>query len=123
MIFLHVFGKTLESSSDSKKMLAAFFPGGIISFPLSFPYFPAGATILEASVAILTLTAVVMLTKPLRFSLFLLMPVSEGEGIQNSQQKGSEETPRPHPNDLEIPLTLKPITTRTRLQRLPSRVD
>lgn len=75
MIFLYVFGNTLESLAGSKRMLAVFFLGGVLSFPLSLPFFPADATFLGASAAIFTLTAVVMLLKPLRFSWLLLMPV------------------------------------------------
>lgn len=75
MIFLYVFGNTLESVTDSKKMLSTFFLGGLLSFPLSLPFFPADATFVGASAAIFTLTAVVMLIKPLRFSWLLLMPV------------------------------------------------
>jgi membrane associated rhomboid family serine protease len=76
MIFLYVFGNTLESVTYSKgKMLLAFFLGGILSFLLSIPFFPPDATFVGASAAIFTLTAVVMLLKPLRFSWLLLMPV------------------------------------------------
>lgn len=75
MIFLYVFGNTLESVTDSKHMLLAFFLGGLLSFPLSLPFFPPDATFVGASAAIFTLTAVVMLLKPLRFSWLLLMPV------------------------------------------------
>jgi membrane associated rhomboid family serine protease len=75
MIFLYVFGNTLESVTASKRMAAAFFLGGILSFPLSIPFFPSDATFVGASAAIFTLTAVVMLIKPLRFSWLLLMPV------------------------------------------------
>ena len=75
MIFLYVFGNTLESVSSSKRMLLTFFLGGILSFPLSIPFFPRDATFVGASAAIFTLTAVVMLLKPLRFSWLLLMPV------------------------------------------------
>ena len=75
MIFLYVFGNTLESVTDSRKMLVAFFVGGILSFSLSLPFFPPDATFVGASAAIFTLTAVVMLLKPLRFSWLLLMPV------------------------------------------------
>jgi membrane associated rhomboid family serine protease len=75
MIFLYVFGNTLESVTTSKRMLEAFFLGGILSFPLSIPFFPSDATFVGASAAIFTLTAVVMLVKPLRFSWLLLMPV------------------------------------------------
>lgn len=76
MIFLYVFGNTLESVTNSKaKMLVPFFVGGILSFPLSVPFFPPDTTFVGASAAIFTLAAVVMLLKPLRFSWLLLMPV------------------------------------------------
>jgi len=75
MIFLYVFGNTLESVTNSKRMLTVFFVGGILSFPLSLPFFPPDATFVGASAAIFTLAAVVMLMKPLRFSWLLLMPV------------------------------------------------
>lgn len=75
MIFLYVFGNTLEGVADSKRMLLALFLGGIVSFLLSLPFFPSDATFVGASAAIFTLTAVVMLMKPLRFSFLLLMPV------------------------------------------------
>jgi membrane associated rhomboid family serine protease len=75
MIFLYVFGNTLESVTGSNRMLSAFFLGGILSFLLSLPFFPPDATFVGASAAIFTLTAVVMLIKPLRFSFLLLMPV------------------------------------------------
>ncbi|MGA2462461.1 MAG: rhomboid family intramembrane serine protease [Candidatus Bathyarchaeia archaeon] len=75
MIFLYVFGNTLESVTNSRRMLLAFFLGGLLSFPLSLPFFPSNAIFVGASAAIFTLTAVVMLLKPLRFSWLLLMPV------------------------------------------------
>lgn len=75
MIFLYVFGNTLESVRDSRSMLIAFFLGGVLSFPFSLPFFPPGATFVGASAAIFTLTVVVMLLKPLRWSWLLLMPV------------------------------------------------
>jgi len=76
MIFLYVFGNTLESiSPDSKRMLLAFFLGGLLSFLLSVPFFPPDTTFVGASAAIFTLTAVVMLMKPLRWSWLLFMPV------------------------------------------------
>ena len=76
MVFLYVFGNTLESiSPDSKRMLFAFFLGGLLSFLLSVPFFPPDTTFVGASAAIFTLTAVVMLMKPLRWSWLLLMPV------------------------------------------------
>jgi len=75
MIFLYVFGNTLESVADSKRMLSAFLIGGVLSFLLSLPFFPPDTGFVGASAAIFTLTAVVMLLKPLRFSFLLLMPV------------------------------------------------
>jgi rhomboid family protein len=76
MIFLYVFGNTLESISDnSRQMLLAFFLGGLLAFLLSIPFFPPDTTFVGASAAIFTLTAVVMLMKPLRWSWLLLMPV------------------------------------------------
>ncbi|MGP8069121.1 MAG: rhomboid family intramembrane serine protease [Candidatus Bathyarchaeia archaeon] len=75
MIFLYVFGNTLESVTNAKRMLTVFFVGGILSFPLSIPFFPPDSTFVGASAAIFTLAAVVMLLKPLRFSWLLLMPV------------------------------------------------
>lgn len=75
VIFLYVFGSTLESVAGSRRMMSAFFLGGIVSFMASLPFFPADATFVGASAAIFTLTAVVMLLKPLRFSFLLLMPV------------------------------------------------
>jgi len=75
MIFLYVFGNTIESVSNSARMLEAFFLGGVLGFLLSLPFFPPNATFAGASAAIFTLTAVAMLLKPLRFSFLLLMPV------------------------------------------------
>ena len=76
MIFLYVFGNTLESVTNSKgKLLTTFFVGGILSFPLSIAFFPPDTSFVGASAAIFTLAAVVMLLKPLRFSWLLLMPV------------------------------------------------
>ena len=76
MIFLYVFGNTLESiSNNSRRMLFAFFLGGFLAFLLSIPFFPPDTTFVGASAAIFTLTAVVMLMKPLRWSWLLLMPV------------------------------------------------
>jgi membrane associated rhomboid family serine protease len=75
MIFLYVFGNTLESVTNSKRMLTVFFVGGILSFPLSLPFFLPGSTFVGASAAIFTLAAVVMLLKSLRFSCLLLKPV------------------------------------------------
>ncbi len=75
MIFLYVFGNTLERVAGAGRMLFVFFLGGVLSFLLSLPFFPSGTTFVGASAAIFTLTAAVMLMEPLRFSFLLLMPV------------------------------------------------
>lgn len=74
MIFLYVFGNTLEEEIGALKTLAAFFSGGVVSFILSTPFY-GNTTMVGASAAIFTLTAIVMLTRPLKFSIFFLMPV------------------------------------------------
>lgn len=74
MIFLFVFGNTLEREIGSKKTLAAFLIGGILSFLLSTYFYNPGTPLIGASAAIFTLTSIVMLVKPLKFSLLFLMP-------------------------------------------------
>ncbi len=74
MIFLFVFGNTLEKEIGSKKTLTAFLIGGILSFLLSIYFYDPETPLIGASAAIFTLTSIVMLVKPLKFSLLFLMP-------------------------------------------------
>jgi rhomboid family protein len=74
MLFLFVFGGTLEKTVGSEKYLIIFFTGGILSFILSLAFMPHGAGMLGASAAIFTLAACVMLVSPLKFSWLLLAP-------------------------------------------------
>jgi len=74
MLFLYVFGNTLEDALGGGKMIAAFFTGGVLSFILSTLFYGLDVAMVGASAAIFTLTAVVMLTKPLKFSWLFLMP-------------------------------------------------
>jgi len=76
LIFLYVFGNTLEDLIGSRKMLSTFFIGGILSFLLSTHFYPPGIPMIGASAAIFTLAAVAMLVKPLKISiLFFFLPV------------------------------------------------
>ena len=75
MLFLYVFGNTLEDEFGATKTLTAFFIGGIFSFLLSPFFYGLETVIIGASAAIFTLMAIVMLTKPLKFSLLFLMPL------------------------------------------------
>ncbi len=75
MLFLYVFGNTLEDEFGSNKTLAVFFVGGIFSFILSVFFYGFETALIGASAAIFTLMAIVMLTKPLKFSWLFFMPL------------------------------------------------
>jgi len=75
MLFLYVFGTVLEDEFGAGKTLAAFFSGGASSFVLSLFFYGFNTLMFGASAAIFTLTAIVMLTKPLKFSWAFLMPL------------------------------------------------
>jgi membrane associated rhomboid family serine protease len=74
MLFLFIFGSTLEKSAGARAYLAAFFSGGFSSFLLSPLFMPRGAGMLGASAAIFTVAACVMLVQPLKFSWVFLAP-------------------------------------------------
>jgi len=74
MLFLYIFGNTLEEEMGAAKTLGAFFIGGIITFPLSLLFYDWGTPLIGASAAIFTLAAIVMLIKPLKMSIFLFLP-------------------------------------------------
>ena len=75
MFFLFVFGSTLEGVVGAKKTMAVFFFGGISSFLLSLLFYRPDVLMIGASAAIFTVTAAVMLTKPLKFSMLFMLPV------------------------------------------------
>jgi membrane associated rhomboid family serine protease len=74
MLFLFVFGNTLENEIETSRTLSIYFLGGILSFLLSTFFYPLNIGMVGASAAIFTLTATVMLVKPLKFSFLFLMP-------------------------------------------------
>ncbi|MGB9914838.1 MAG: rhomboid family intramembrane serine protease [Candidatus Bathyarchaeales archaeon] len=75
MLFLFVFGNTLEKELGAGKTLAAFFISGTLSFLLSVFFYSPETFLIGASAAIFTLAAVAMLVKPLKFSFLFLMPI------------------------------------------------
>jgi membrane associated rhomboid family serine protease len=75
MLFLFVFGNTLEKELGAQKTLLAFFVGGTMSFLLGIFFYTPQTFLVGASAAIFTLTAIAMLVKPLKISIFFLMPV------------------------------------------------
>jgi len=74
MLFLFVFGNTLENTVGSRTHAAIFFTWGLSSFVLSLLFMPRGAGMLGASAAIFTVAACVMLVRPLKFSWLFLAP-------------------------------------------------
>jgi membrane associated rhomboid family serine protease len=57
------------------KTFLAFFAGGILSLSLGIFFYNPNALLVGASAAIFTMTAVVMLVKPLKFSFIFFMPL------------------------------------------------
>ena len=74
MLFLFVFGNTLEKSVGAEKLLVIFFTGGLLSFILSPAVLPRDTGMLGASAAIFALAGSVMLIRPLKFSWLFLAP-------------------------------------------------
>lgn len=74
MLFLFVFGNTLEKAVSPRRHVMIFFIGGMGSFLLSLFFVPRGTAMLGASAAIFTLAACVMLVQPLKFSWLFLAP-------------------------------------------------
>lgn len=74
MLFLFVFGNTLEKTVGAQKLLAIFFTGGFTGFILSLTFLPRAAGMLGASAAIFALAGCVMLVRPLKFSWLFLAP-------------------------------------------------
>ena len=75
MVFFYIFGNTIEKELGDKWVLIPFFVGGVASFLLSLLFYDPTVSMVGASAAIFTLTAIVMLLKPLQFSFYFLMPL------------------------------------------------
>lgn len=74
MLFLFVFGSTLEKTVGPRELLAIFFTGGLVGFILGLVFMPRGTGMLGASAAIFALAGCVMLVRPLKFSWLFLAP-------------------------------------------------
>src|SRR5207245_8221078 len=76
MLFLFVFGNTLEKMIGRDYHLAVFFIGGFTAFllPPALGLYSPDTGMLGASAAIFTLAACVMLMNPLKFSLLSIAP-------------------------------------------------
>jgi membrane associated rhomboid family serine protease len=75
MIFLYAFGNALEREVGAAKTYMAFFSGGVLSFLLGIFFYDPNVYLIGASAAIFTLTAVMLLVKPLKFSFIFFMPL------------------------------------------------
>ncbi|MEJ2241937.1 MAG: rhomboid family intramembrane serine protease [Candidatus Bathyarchaeota archaeon] len=75
MIFFYIFGNTIENELGAKWVVVPFFVGGVGSFLVSTLFYNPNISMIGASAAIFTLTAIVMLLKPLKFSFYFLMPL------------------------------------------------
>jgi membrane associated rhomboid family serine protease len=76
MLFLYVFGNTLEKMIGRNYHLAVFFIGGFTAFllPPALHLYGPDVGMLGASAAIFTLAACVMLMNPLKFSFLFMAP-------------------------------------------------
>jgi membrane associated rhomboid family serine protease len=74
VLFLFVFGGTLQRNIGPGKYLMVFLTGGIAGFVLSLPFVASNSGMLGASAAIFTVAACVMLVRPLKFSWLFLAP-------------------------------------------------
>jgi rhomboid family protein len=74
MLFLFVFGGTLENDVGAARHLMVFLTGGLTGFVLSLPFVAPDAGMLGASAAIFAVAACVMLVRPLKFSWLFLAP-------------------------------------------------
>lgn len=75
MIFFYIFGNTIENELGDKWIVVPFFVGGVGAFLGSTLFYDPNISMIGASAAIFTLTAIVMLLKPLKFSFYFLMPL------------------------------------------------
>lgn len=76
MLFLFVFGNTLEKMIGKTYYLAVFFIGGFTAFlvPPALGLYTPDTGMVGASAAIFTLAACVMLMNPLKFSFLFMAP-------------------------------------------------
>jgi len=75
MIFLFAFGNALEKKMGAGKTYLSFLVGGVLALIFGVFFYNPYALLVGASAAIFTLTAVVLLVKPLKFSFIFFMPL------------------------------------------------
>ncbi|MDP2767392.1 MAG: rhomboid family intramembrane serine protease [Candidatus Methanoperedens sp.] len=73
MLFLYVFGKSLEDAVGALRFAAVFFTGGMLSFILSIPFY--NANMVGASAAIFAVMAAVLMVRRPGLSFQFLSPI------------------------------------------------
>ena len=74
MIFLFIFGNSLEDEVGAFNTALVFFTGGVLTFILSIPFYP-GANMLGASAAIFSVMAALLLVRRPGYSFRFLSPI------------------------------------------------
>jgi len=74
MIFLYVFGNSLEDEVGAFNTGLVFFTGGFLSFIISIPFYP-GSNMVGASAAIFSLMAALLLVRHPGYSVKFLSPI------------------------------------------------
>ena len=74
MLFLYVFGNSLEDEVGAFNTALVFFTGGVLSFILSIPFYP-GANMVGASAAIFSVMAALLLVRRPGYSFQFLSPI------------------------------------------------
>lgn len=72
MLFLFIFGAALEREVGGKRTLGLFFLGGVATFLIGIPFYPANEYLIGASAAIFTLAGAIMLINPTRLTIIIL---------------------------------------------------
>ncbi|HMB45234.1 MAG TPA: rhomboid family intramembrane serine protease [Candidatus Methanoperedens sp.] len=74
MVFLYVFGNSLEDEVGPFNTAIVFFTGGFLSFIISIPFYP-GSNMVGASAAIFSLMAALLLARQPGYSVQFLSPI------------------------------------------------
>ncbi len=74
MVFLYVFGNSLEDEVGAFNTALVFFTGGFLSFIISIPFYP-GSNMVGASAAIFSLMSALLLVRRPGYSVQFLSPI------------------------------------------------
>lgn len=72
MLFLFIFGAALEREVGGSRTIGLFLFGGVLTFLIGIPFYPADVSQIGASAAIFTLSAAIMLIHPTRLTIIIL---------------------------------------------------